>query len=139
MPIVIIFQAQQAEELLIEAISAGITHDMGSGSNVDICCITKGNVDFKRNVKIGASRVKPPLVYDFPLDNTRNFACFCGLIVGQLFWVSVKLNLVVRVIRSRSKKEETKWKLNQINDESPRCKIQEFKKNIKFNFLIILN
>ena len=46
---------------------------MGSGSNVDVCCITKGpTIKFERGVKIGASRVQPPLIYDFPIGNTRN-------------------------------------------------------------------
>jgi hypothetical protein len=53
---------------------------MGSGSNVDVCCITPGpTVKFERGVKIGASRVQPPIIYDFPIGNTRNLAVsiFC--------------------------------------------------------------
>lgn len=31
-----------------DAISAGIFNDLGSGSNIDLCVITKGNVDYLR-------------------------------------------------------------------------------------------
>ena len=31
---------------------AGIYNDLGSGSNVDLCIITKGKVDYKRNVEL---------------------------------------------------------------------------------------
>ena len=31
---------------MIEAIEAGIIHDMGSGSNVDVCVITKDGTDY---------------------------------------------------------------------------------------------
>ncbi len=32
--------------------TAGIYNDLGSGSNVDLCIITKGKVDYKRNVEL---------------------------------------------------------------------------------------
>ena len=32
--------------------AAGIYNDLGSGSNVDLCIITKGKVDYKRNVEL---------------------------------------------------------------------------------------
>jgi 20S proteasome subunit beta 2 len=32
-----------------KAIEAGIFNDLGSGSNVDVCVITKGNVEYLRN------------------------------------------------------------------------------------------
>ena len=32
--------------------AAGIYNDLGSGSNVDLCIITKGMVDYKRNVEL---------------------------------------------------------------------------------------
>lgn len=31
---------------------SGIFNDLGSGSNVDLCIITKGKVDYKRNVEL---------------------------------------------------------------------------------------
>ena len=40
---------EEAVALVIEAISAGIYHDLGSGSNVDYCVITKENSEMFRN------------------------------------------------------------------------------------------
>ena len=70
--------AKEAQALLTRGISAGIEHDMGSGSNVDVVILTRnpsGGVtrEVKRNVKIGASRVQPPLVYDFAPGTTRKY------------------------------------------------------------------
>ncbi|GFZ21201.1 20S proteasome beta subunit PBB2 [Actinidia rufa] len=38
--------------LVTEAICSGIFNDLGSGSNVDVCVITKGNTDYLRNHKL---------------------------------------------------------------------------------------
>jgi 20S proteasome subunit beta 2 len=38
-----------AVELVTRAIRSGVYNDLGSGSNVDICVITKDGVDYKRN------------------------------------------------------------------------------------------
>lgn len=35
---------EEAKEMCIKAIEAGIYHDLGSGSNVDICVIKKDKV-----------------------------------------------------------------------------------------------
>lgn len=40
---------EEAVALCIEAISAGIYHDLGSGSNVDYCVITKDKSEMFRN------------------------------------------------------------------------------------------
>ena len=40
---------EEAIELCIEAISAGIYHDLGSGSHVDYCVITKDGAKMHRN------------------------------------------------------------------------------------------
>ena len=37
--------------LVVAAIEAGIYHDLGSGSNVDVCIIKKGKVEYFRNYK----------------------------------------------------------------------------------------
>jgi 20S proteasome subunit beta 2 len=42
---------EEAIKLVVTAIEAGIYHDLGSGSNVDVCLITKGKVEFLRNYK----------------------------------------------------------------------------------------
>merc|ERR1712137_1508939 len=56
----------EAEQLVRQAIRAGIFNDLGSGSNVDICVITKDKVDYlrpfdeanKRGVRQGNYRYK---------------------------------------------------------------------------------
>jgi 20S proteasome subunit beta 2 len=37
---------EEAKLLCIEAIEAGIIHDLGSGSNVDICVIKKDSIEY---------------------------------------------------------------------------------------------
>ncbi|CAD8141917.1 unnamed protein product [Paramecium octaurelia] len=62
---------QQAIDLAIEAIEAGIFHDMGSGSNVDVVAITKDGVDYKRNIRqYNAKSYQRQVPYDFPINNT---------------------------------------------------------------------
>jgi 20S proteasome subunit beta 2 len=39
----------EAKALAVEGIEAGIFHDEGSGSNVDICIITKDKAEYLRN------------------------------------------------------------------------------------------
>jgi len=41
----------EAVKLVVAAIEAGIYHDLGSGSNVDVCLIKKGKVEYLRNLK----------------------------------------------------------------------------------------
>lgn len=41
-------QLEQAKELVRSAIYAGIMGDLGSGSNIDICVITREGVDYVR-------------------------------------------------------------------------------------------
>jgi len=40
---------EEAKQLVRDAIEAGITNDLGSGSNVDLCVITASGVDYLRN------------------------------------------------------------------------------------------
>jgi 20S proteasome subunit beta 2 len=40
---------EEAISLIIDAITAGIYHDLGSGSNVDYCVITKDKAEMFRN------------------------------------------------------------------------------------------
>ena len=44
----VLFQLGEAKELVADAIRAGIFNDLGSGSNVDVCVITKDSVDYIR-------------------------------------------------------------------------------------------
>ena len=41
-------QLEDAKKLVCRAVRAGIFNDLGSGSNVDICVITKDKVDYIR-------------------------------------------------------------------------------------------
>ena len=44
-------EREDAIKLVVAAIEAGIYHDLGSGSNVDVCLITRGKVEMLRNYK----------------------------------------------------------------------------------------
>ncbi|XP_062867460.1 proteasome subunit beta type-7 isoform X1 [Trichomycterus rosablanca] len=41
-------EEEEAKDLVRDAIAAGIFNDLGSGSNIDLCVITKGKVDYLR-------------------------------------------------------------------------------------------
>lgn len=41
-------QEEEAKQLVRDAIAAGIYNDLGSGSNIDICVISKNKLDFLR-------------------------------------------------------------------------------------------
>ncbi|KAI7997339.1 Proteasome subunit beta type-7-B [Camellia lanceoleosa] len=45
----LIFQRDEGVKLVTEAICSGIFNDLGSGSNVDVCVITKGQTEYLRN------------------------------------------------------------------------------------------
>ncbi|GBG31813.1 Proteasome subunit beta type-7 [Hondaea fermentalgiana] len=69
---------QEAIDLVAEAIKAGIFNDLGSGSNVDVCIITKDKVDMKRNFitpndqgPLRASISKPATFGYFPPGTTK--------------------------------------------------------------------
>ncbi len=62
---------EEAKELIVKAIEAGIYHDLGSGSNVDLCVITKGKVEFFRNyVSKNKKMFAPKEPYVFPKGTT---------------------------------------------------------------------
>ena len=46
--IMYIVQRKEAMQLVRDAIAAGIFNDLGSGSNVDLCVITKDKVEYIR-------------------------------------------------------------------------------------------
>lgn len=48
---------EDAIKLCVAAIEAGIYHDLGSGSNVDVCVITRSKVEMFRNLKHDNSKV----------------------------------------------------------------------------------
>jgi len=49
-------EVDEAKELVADAIRAGIFNDLGSGSNVDICVITKGKVQYIRPYSVENER-----------------------------------------------------------------------------------
>eukprot|EP00008_Paramoeba_atlantica_P006106 CAMPEP_0201485956 /NCGR_PEP_ID=MMETSP0151_2-20130828/10013_1 /ASSEMBLY_ACC=CAM_ASM_000257 /TAXON_ID=200890 /ORGANISM="Paramoeba atlantica, Strain 621/1 / CCAP 1560/9" /LENGTH=280 /DNA_ID=CAMNT_0047870307 /DNA_START=1291 /DNA_END=2133 /DNA_ORIENTATION=+ len=61
----------QARNLVHHAIKAGIFNDLGSGSNVDICIITKDGVDMQRNMdKANPRKFRNERGYSFPPGTT---------------------------------------------------------------------
>ena len=61
---------EEAKQLAIRAIKAGINYDLGSGSNVDVCILTKGKKEYFRNLEIvGKRAVEKPTPYKFKRNN----------------------------------------------------------------------
>ncbi|KAJ3169323.1 Proteasome subunit beta type-7 [Geranomyces variabilis] len=56
-------ELEDAMELVKDAISAGIFNDLGSGSNVDLCVITKDGVDYRRGYDRPNERVQKERSY----------------------------------------------------------------------------
>ncbi|KAJ1548543.1 proteasome core particle subunit beta 2 [Cladochytrium tenue] len=61
---------EEAVELVKDAIEAGIFNDLGSGSNVDVCVITKDNVEYLRNYRKPNEREPKAQRYVFPRGTT---------------------------------------------------------------------
>ena len=63
---------EEAIALCVKAIEAGIYHDLGSGSNVDVCIITRGKYEYLRNYKHDNHKVfSKPGGYGFPKDRVQ--------------------------------------------------------------------
>jgi len=62
--------AEDAQKLVRAAITSGITNDLGSGSNVDACCITKGKVEMYRNIDPSAPKWRAAGGYPFARGTT---------------------------------------------------------------------
>ena len=63
---------EEAEALVVAAIEAGVYHDLGSGSNVDVCVIKRGKVEYKRPVKSDNRKVfSKPDGYQFREDRVQ--------------------------------------------------------------------
>lgn len=63
---------EEAIKLCVAAIEAGIYHDLGSGSNVDVCVITKGKYEMLRNLKHDNKKVfSKPGGYQFRKDRVQ--------------------------------------------------------------------
>ena len=63
---------EEAINLAVSAIEAGIYHDLGSGSNVDVCIITRGKYEYLRNHKHDNFKMfSKPEPYTFPKDRVK--------------------------------------------------------------------
>lgn len=63
---------EDAIKLCVAAIEAGIYHDLGSGSNVDVCVISRGKVEMFRNLKHDNAKVfSKPGGYQFRKDRVQ--------------------------------------------------------------------
>ncbi|KAF9444639.1 proteasome subunit [Macrolepiota fuliginosa MF-IS2] len=63
-------ERQEALDLIIAAISAGIFNDLGSGSNVDACIITADHTEMLRNIEMPNQRVQKERDYKFRRGTT---------------------------------------------------------------------
>jgi 20S proteasome subunit beta 2 len=65
-------ERQEAIDLVVAAIKAGIIHDLGSGSNVDVCVIEKDKVWHQRSYIKGAERLyHKPEGYKFKKERVQ--------------------------------------------------------------------
>ena len=60
----------EAIDLIVNAISAGIFNDLGSGSNIDVCLIEKGKNEMLRNYVRPNERVSKEINYKFRKGTT---------------------------------------------------------------------
>ncbi|KAI5121531.1 hypothetical protein M0805_002591 [Coniferiporia weirii] len=63
-------ERREALELVVDAVSAGIFNDLGSGSNVDACVITKDHTETLRNFRRPNERVQKENAYKFRRGTT---------------------------------------------------------------------
>ena len=64
-------ELEEAKEIIIAATEAGIYHDTGSGSNVDICVINRDGVKYHRNIVSKNDKVfEKPERYEFQRGGT---------------------------------------------------------------------
>lgn len=63
---------EEAVTLVTRAIEAGVYHDLGSGSNVDVVIIKRGKVDYRRPVKSDNKKVfSKPGGYQYRADRVQ--------------------------------------------------------------------
>ncbi|KAJ2234928.1 proteasome core particle subunit beta 2 [Coemansia sp. RSA 1722] len=62
---------EEAIELVKDGVEAGIFNDMGSGSNVDVCVITRDNVEYLRGYSRPNERVEKEQSYTFARGTTE--------------------------------------------------------------------
>ncbi len=64
-------ELEEAKEVVVAAVEAGIYHDMGSGSYVDLCIINRSGVKYLRNLVMKNGKIfEKPDRYSFPRGTT---------------------------------------------------------------------
>lgn len=63
-------ELDEAKKLVRDAIAAGVFNDLGSGSNIDLCVLTKDKVDFLRPYEVANKRVAKLGNYKYPKGST---------------------------------------------------------------------
>ncbi|XP_050949899.1 proteasome subunit beta type-7 isoform X1 [Labeo rohita] len=86
-------EEEEAKRLVRDAIAAGIFNDLGSGSNIDLCVITKGKVDYLRPHDVANKKgVREDMIYGRP--ETGSYRYKHGT-TGVLTKTVIPLNLEV--------------------------------------------
>lgn len=62
---------EEGVQIVRDAIAAGIFNDLGSGSNVDVCIIRKGSVDYKRTYDEANKKGVRQASYRYPRGTTK--------------------------------------------------------------------
>lgn len=63
---------EEAIKTVVAAIEGGVYHDLGSGSNVDVCIIKKGKVEYLRNYKTDNKKMySKPEGYQFKKERVQ--------------------------------------------------------------------
>ncbi|XP_055308840.1 proteasome subunit beta type-7-like [Sitodiplosis mosellana] len=63
-------EEEEAKKLVRDAIASGVFNDLGSGSNIDLCVIKKGTVEYLRGYEYANEKGVRALNYDFKLGTT---------------------------------------------------------------------
>ena len=77
---------EDAKNMCIQAIEAGIYHDLGSGSNVDVSIITRGKVEYIRSIRSDNKKIySKPDGYKFHKERVQVLAEYKqkGLIIEE--------------------------------------------------------
>lgn len=63
-------EADEAKKLVRDAIAAGVFNDLGSGSNIDLCVITKDKVELLQPYEVANNRGIKQGNYKYPKGST---------------------------------------------------------------------
>lgn len=65
---------EEGKKVVRDAIAAGVFNDLGSGSNIDLCVIRKGSVDYLRTYDEANVKGKRQASYRYPIGTTAVLA-----------------------------------------------------------------